>query len=297
MRLLGCLLLMTTLAPVRAAETKPVIAATHEPTRFIAERLAGDFAEIRYPVPAGVDPEFWKPKDADIAAIQQADLILMNGATYEKWAITAALPYGRLVDTSLGFADKFITVENAITHSHGDQGEHSHGGTASITWLDLGQAALQAEAAGAALADAFPARAGSIEEKTAELTGELEKLHAAMREAAAPLRGTTVLASHPYFDYWARAYQVEVAALSWEADMELGEEEIAALRELREQHPRARLFLWDGEPSEANRAALEREGLTGVVVSPAANRPPAGDFLAVMKANVERLAAATKKVE
>jgi len=122
----------------------------------------------------------------------------------------------------------------------------------------------------------------------------LRTLHKAMLKATAPLRESVIIASHPYFDYWSRAYGVKVAALSWEPDMKLGEEEMAEFRGLRAQHPQARFFLWDDTPSEANQGVIEREGLTGLVLSPAMNRPARGDFLTVMRENVERLAAATQ---
>ncbi|MDF1751378.1 MAG: metal ABC transporter substrate-binding protein [Verrucomicrobiales bacterium] len=285
-------LLSTALANAGA---KPVIAATNEPMRYFAERLAGHFADVLYLVPDGVDPEFWKPTDDNLVAIQSADLILMNGATYEKWAVTAALPFSRLVDTSQGFSNKFITVENAVTHSHGGEGEHTHGGTASVTWLDLEQAALQAEAAGTALVRAFPKHATSLKKKTAALSGELRSLHQAMQKAAAPIKGSAVIASHPYFDYWSRAYGVEVAALSWEPNMKLGEKEMADFQKLRAQHPQANFFLWDDAPSATNRKAIEREGLIALVLTPTMNRPTRGDFISAMRENVERLAAATKK--
>jgi len=41
-------------------------------------------------------------------------------------------------DTSAGFADEIIVIEDGQTHSHGPEGEHSHNVTASVTWLDLG---------------------------------------------------------------------------------------------------------------------------------------------------------------
>ena len=294
-KILVLLLLLTTWA--QSAE-RPRIAVTNEPMRYFAETLAGDFAEVVNRLPTKIDPEFWRPKDADIAAIQKADLILMNGATYEKWAVTAPLPYSRMVDTSLGFADKFIFVENAVTHSHGGSSEHSHGGTASITWLDLKQASQQAASAGAALADAFPAEAKGIKQRTQELVTSLKKLDQDMRKAAQPLREdpkkVIVLASHSYYQYWSRAYGVKVASLSWEPDVDPTPKDLADFEKLRSQHPEARFFLWDETPSEANEAAIKRAGLTSIILTPAANSPSDGDFFRAMKANVARLTAATR---
>src|SRR5689334_18862228 len=81
-----------------------------------------------------------------IAALQDSDLIILNGATFSKWADKVTLPEARVVDTAAAFRDKFIIVKNAVTHSHGKQGEHSHDGTSFTTWIDFQQAILHATA-------------------------------------------------------------------------------------------------------------------------------------------------------
>jgi hypothetical protein len=53
--------------------------------------------------PGDEDPAFWQPDDAAIA-FQNADVILMNGAGYSKWAEKVTLPQSKVVDTSAAFA-------------------------------------------------------------------------------------------------------------------------------------------------------------------------------------------------
>ncbi len=60
------------------------------PLKYFAERIGGDHVRVKFPVPADVDPANWNPDLADIAAYQQADLILLNGAGYAKWVPTSA---------------------------------------------------------------------------------------------------------------------------------------------------------------------------------------------------------------
>ena len=81
------------------------------------------------PVPVGADPETWQPGIAELSALQEADLILLNGAGHYGWTERVSLPRSRTVDTSRAFADALIAVEG-VTHSHGDEGEHSHGAIA-----------------------------------------------------------------------------------------------------------------------------------------------------------------------
>ena len=270
---------------------KPVVAAVNYPLAYFAERLAGDFATIVFEAPADEDPAFWEPGDGEITTMQQADVILMNGATYAKWAAQASLPEGAMVDTSAGFKDRLIEIEAGTTHAHGKEGDpHSHGGTAFTTWMDLKQAAAQAEAVARALTARFPDRKAAIEKRLTTLAVDLEQLDSSMRETTAKLKGAPVVASHPVYQYWERAYGLRVPSLLWEPEMELGEEPLADLRKLLEANPGAKFFVWEGDPTPGHIEKLQSEfGLTSIVVSPCGNRPESGDFLSVMQANIEAI--------
>lgn len=289
------LLLITTLLGTQllALAAKPTIATTNYPLTYFAERLAGDFAEILYEIPADEDPAFWKPSDEQIARIQQADLIVMNGATYEKWAATAPLPLEGIVNTSLSFRKQYLETAGGEVHSHGDGPAHSHGGTAFTLWLDLQQANQQAEAIAMALHKEFPDQREAVSKSLAALTRELADLDKVMKKAAAGLQEAPVLASHPIYQYWARAYGVQVEALEWEPDMKLDEKALADLAGLMKENPRAKYFLWEGTPAEGHSDVLAKKGLTSIIVSPCFSKPGEGDFLSVMKDNAARIADAT----
>src|SRR5579871_1874060 len=98
---------------------KPKVYVDSYPMRFFADRIGRDAVEVHFPIPKEEDPEFWKPDAATIEAYQKADLILLNGAGFSKWTANASLPIGNMVETSAGFKSKYITIENAVTHSHG----------------------------------------------------------------------------------------------------------------------------------------------------------------------------------
>ena len=112
-------------------------------TTYFAERIGGAHVDVRLLPPANSDPAFWRPSDADVAALQAADLILLNGAGYAKWRHYVSLPESRTANTGRGFANTLIVVKERGTHSHGADGEHSHSGFAFTTWLDMQQARQQ----------------------------------------------------------------------------------------------------------------------------------------------------------
>ena len=237
---------------------QPSIAAVNYPLAYFAERLAGEFATVIFDCPAGEDPAFWNPSDDDIARIQAADVILLNGAAYAKWAETAPLPGRRTIDTSVAFKDRLIKVENAVTHSHGKNGEdHSHAGIAFTTWIDFKQAVLQATTVKGALERAFPEQEKQIGKNFDALKEDLEEFDKRLAAATKKLKGAPVMASHPIYQYFARAYSLDVHELTWEPEMDLDEKALSELKASMEKKPGARYFMWEGKPLPESVEKLE----------------------------------------
>ena len=122
------------------------IYAVNYPLKYFAERIAGEHAKVVFPAPADEDPAFWTPDPDTIGAFQKADLILLNGAGYEKWIERASLPASKLVDTSVAMESSYVPLDEGVVHTHGPEGEHSHKGWAFTTWLDPMIAIGQAQA-------------------------------------------------------------------------------------------------------------------------------------------------------
>ena len=158
------LLLSTPPTPSVAQDTPAglTVYVVNYPLQYFAERIAGKHATVVLPVPEDEDPAFWMPDPATITAYQQADLILLNGASYAKWVNKVSLPRSRMVNTSAGFSDRYIRLADAVTHSHGPEGAHAHHGTAFTTWLDFELAAQQAKTIAEALGRQRPTVPGWV---------------------------------------------------------------------------------------------------------------------------------------
>jgi len=192
-----------------------------------------------------------------------------------------------MIDTSKGFADDYIPTET-VTHSHGEGGEHSHAGVASYVWLDFEQAAAQATSLAARLVRAFPDAADAIDERRDAVLAELAELDAVAKDAG-PL--PVMIAAHPRYQYFARAYGAYISAMDWEAGAAPSESDLAALT-AEAAKTGAKLFIWEADPGEAARASVEALGLKSVVFPPLAARPASGDFVSQMRESLTALAAA-----
>lgn len=269
------------------AQGRSVIACVSYPLAYFAERLAGGAADIVFPVPPDADPSFWRPGIAQIATIQGADLIVLNGAGFAAWTTKTSLPRARIVDTSAGFADRFIATET-LTHSHGAEGAHSHTGTASYTWMDFALAANQAEA----LADALTKRMLDAEAQIASeldlLLADLAALDETARMISAPAEGISIITSHPRYQYFGRAYGLDLSTVDWDARETPTDSQWQAL-EAKVAETGAQLFIWEAEPLPEARDRIQEMGLVDVVFPPLANRPVTGDFVGTMEGALERL--------
>ena len=272
------------------AQDKPVVAAVNYPLAWMAERLGGDAVEILFPVPEDRDPSFWRPGLSDIAAIQQADVIALNGAGFATWTERTSLPRSRVVDTAAAFKDALIATQS-VTHNHGADGEHSHTGTASYTWLDFSQAAQQAEALASMMQRRLPELRDGLAESSPQLVGELKALDADARGALAGLKDTTILATHPRYQYFARAYGLDIAALEWDAGAMPDADQWPVLERMMAETG-ARVLIWEARPPEDAIVKADALGLQSVVFSPLAGLPRDGDFLTIMRDQIADLAAA-----
>jgi zinc transport system substrate-binding protein len=282
--------LVLTLFSMRGAlaDDRLQIYTVNYPLAYFAERIAGDLAEVTFPAPPDVDPAFWMPGAETIAAYQGADLILLNGADYAKWADKVSLPRSRMVETSRAFRDAYIRAPDGVSHSHGPVGEHTHGGVAFTTWLDLDQAVQQAAAVADAVSREHPDAGERIDENLDALKGELMALDQRIMEIIQADPSRPLLASHPVYQYLARRYGLNLRSVMWEPDEVPSDAEWAALEEILRTHP-AKWMIWEGEPADETSLRLRSLGLESVVVNPCANRPASGDFRAVMSRNATNL--------
>ncbi len=270
---------------VCVATDRLVVYAVNYPLQYFAQRIAGEHAEVVLPVPADVDPAFWRPDAATIGRFQRADLILLNGAGYAKWINRVSLPRRKLVDTSASFRDRFIDTEERATHSHGREGAHSHAGTAFTTWLDFSQAVEQAGAVRDALSRLMPELSDTFADNFLALERDLLDLDARLTAIVSQGPGKPLIASHPVYQYLARRYSLKLASVTWEPDALPPETEWQVLAELREGHAAA-WILWEGNPTSEIRRRLRQLAIRSTVFDPCGNRPEEGDFLSIMSDNI-----------
>jgi len=278
------------LAGGRGQAGQVTIFASNYPIAYFAERISGQPEAVLLPRVVG-DPADWRPSIDDILRIQQADLILLNGADYETWVETATLPRSRIVTTSAAFRDRYLTEEGGISHRHGPEGAHAHAAIASTTWLDLSFAAQQARAVRDALAALGRFDESVLAKNYEALRDELLQLDRDLQAIGAAGAGVPLAASHPIYGYLAARYALDIESVHWEPDEIPSAEMWVGFESLLARHP-AKIMIWEGAPLAETEARLKRMGLQSIAFDPIGNRPSVGDFMSVMQSNLAGLRAA-----
>ncbi len=280
----------------QATSAEHLIYTTFYPTQYFCERIIGggvEGIEVRCLLPSDADPIFWMPSRAEIGEFQSADLVILNGAGFEKWVALAALPASRLVNTAAPLAGDFIEYDTT-THSHGETGGHTHEGTDGHTWLDPQNALIQAREILTALVRQYPEHAAEFKENFEAMRGDLVELDERWRMLTPRLESVQLLASHPAYNYLARRYGWSITNFALEPEVMPSEAEWAELAAgIGEAAERRGLMLWEAEPIPSVSQELQRRfDVMSVVCAPAELQDEVGvDYLEVMSANIDRLEA------
>ena len=272
------------------ASEKLAVYVVNYPLQYFAERIGGEDVKVVFPAPADVDPAYWMPDTKTISGYQQADLILLNGAGYARWVNKVSLPWFRVANTSAGFKDQYIETNGILSHSHGAEGEHAHEALAFTTWIDFSLAARQAKAIELSLGRKRPELKNTFQKNYQKLEQDLLKLDQDLKALISKDPSQPFVASHPVYDYFARRYGLNIKSVHWEPDETPTNGQILELNRILKEHP-AKWMIWEGKPKKESVEGLQDIGMNSLVFDPCGNTPDQGDFLDVMRQNVENLKA------
>jgi len=278
-----------------SSQTKPVVISSNYPLYFFSGEIAGDNIEVRFPTIEG-DPAMWAPSGEDASKLQNADLLVLNGAGYESWLAFTTLPDGLILDTTANRQDMLLPIENETVHQHGPAGEHSHQGTAFTTWLDPQLAIEQAQAIMQGLSRLAPEHSELFNSNFETLKQRLLQLDQSLAEAFAELGQQHVVFSHPVYQYLQHRYGINGRSVHWEPDVEPGTRDWIDFGNLLREHT-AGIMIWEASPPDAVRAKLIQMGVRSLVFNPAGNQPDQGDYFLVMEENLRRLTALVNRIE
>jgi len=198
------------------------VAVSILPQAYFVERVGGEYVNVEVLVGPGQSPHAFEPTPKQLEGLSRARVYFTVGVDFEE----ALLPRIRrmfrdlkVVDTRAGVPLRSMTATEAEAeaahehgHDHDHDADHKHDDHAPTgrpdphIWLNPLLVKTQAQTICAALEEYDPSHAEQFRANLAAFHADLDRVHARITEALAPLQGREVFVYHPAFGYFTDAY-------------------------------------------------------------------------------------------
>jgi zinc transport system substrate-binding protein len=275
------------------AEKTLIIYTSIAPLNFACKQLLSDQDQVLETCPVGEDEPEYIPETDTLVKMINSDLIVLNGASFENWLKTVSIPEPKLLDSSAIYKDEWVEYQGVV-HSHGGQADHSHTGYNGHTWT--APAYFQKQCTSVyekikTLLTPEEQQQRNLDSRYQELMNKLTALNAAGQKVFTPVKGMTLAASHPTYDYLGLSYGFTVFNIDLPPDAETIDKTIQqtldTLKQQKEENGVSILF-WEEEPNELITKVTTDIGIHNLVYEPLAGMD-APDYITGMMANFERV--------
>jgi manganese/zinc/iron transport system substrate-binding protein len=245
----------------RAAAPLQIVATTGM-VADVVRAVAGDRADVKGLIGAGVDPHLYKPTRNDIAALLAADAIFYSGLHLEGKMSTALhkiASSGRPV-----FAVTERIPPAFLLYPDGPGGHPD-----PHVWMDVAAWAQTVDVVAAALAGLDPAHADEYRARAVAYSATLTALDDYVRTVCAsiPRAQRLLVTAHDAFNYFGRAYDVQVLGVQGlSTESEAGLDDINQLVRLLVQQRVGAVFVETSVADRNVRALVEGAAAHGHTV-------------------------------
>ena len=201
------LLLSCEPAEKRATSDRLYVVATTGMVADLVQAIGGSEVEVDALMGPGVDPHLYKATQGDLSRLQEADLVVYNGLHLEG-------KMGEVLE-KLGQRKSVVAVSEGIPVEKLLQDTLFSGNYDPHIWFDVSLWATAIPVVTAALIREDSTRRDYFMDRATQYAVELEGLHNWVRDTlqVLPADRRVVVTAHDAFNYFGRAYDVEVRGL------------------------------------------------------------------------------------
>jgi manganese/zinc/iron transport system substrate-binding protein len=234
------------------------IVATTGMVGDVVSQVVGTNGQVRVLMEDEVDPHLFRPTRADIARMQQADMIFYSGLNLE----------GRMGDTLVQLARTrpVFAVTELVDQSILLDAQNYELAYDPHLWMDVRLWMSAVEVVVTALSDFDPRSADYYRQNADSYLDELAELDAYVREimATIPRERRYLVTAHDAFGYFGQAYDIAVIGVQGiSTESEAGLEDINSLVHFIVEHRISAVFAETTVPDRAMMAVIEGAGARG----------------------------------
>lgn len=231
--------------PIRAVATVGMVAD-------LVRSVGGNRVEVTQVMGSGVDPHMYRVTRDDVRMILGADVVFYNGLMLE----------GKMADTlaKVGRRKPVIAVAERFDRSRLLASDASGEGADPHVWMDVDLWSQGVDVVRDAMSAFDPPHADAYRDAAASYRDELERLHryAVDSIGSIPPRRRVLITSHDAFNYFGRAYGIEVMGIQGlSTDSEAGLQRINELVDLLVRRDVRAVFVESSVPSKNIEALIE----------------------------------------
>jgi zinc transport system substrate-binding protein len=181
------------------------VVASFYPLAYIAEKIAGNKAQIVSLIQPGLEVHSWQPSTYNLVDASEAQVILYNGAGLDNWMEDDLLPAiditGIIIVDTTSEANLIVNVEKTEIQEHGLYDPH--------TWMSPDTIIQQAKSIYDALIKTDSINSDYYTEKWTSLRSRLIELDNLYMQTLEARKRNIIFATHDAFGYLARRYGFE----------------------------------------------------------------------------------------
>jgi ABC-type Zn uptake system ZnuABC Zn-binding protein ZnuA len=218
-------LLLTTLictsGRAQEADSRPLVVTSASIFADMAEVIAGDLLRVQSIVPIGGDPHIYEPTPENVQLVSRADLVLINGLTFEGWM-------NELIENS-GTRAETVTITKGIGSIASEDYANSSDPHA---WMTAANGLIYVRNVRDALIRLDPFNKEVYEFNAGIYLQQLEDLDKAIfrQIESIPEEQRILITSHDAFRYYGRHYGIRVeAALGTSTDAQVQTDDVNRL--------------------------------------------------------------------
>lgn len=226
MRMFSRLLLLfslfsNTLVAQEVPDTRPLVVASASIFADMASSISGGEVRVEMVVPIGGDPHIFEPTPESVRLVAEADLILINGLTFEGWM-------NELIQNS-GTRAKTVTITEGIETIASEEYENASDPHA---WMTAKNGMTYVRNIRDALVELDPFNRQTYMFNAGVYLQQLEALDAEIFQLieSIPEQQRVLITSHDAFRYFGRYYGIQVeAALGTSTDADVQTDDVDRL--------------------------------------------------------------------
>ena len=184
-----------------AEEKHMKILVSFYPLYEFTKEIGKERIDVSIIIPAGIEPHDWEPTIQDLQKMQNADMIVINGAGFESWLddFVTSNPNVLIVDTS-----KDIELMDSSKFYFENDGSHKD----SHIWLDPILAKKQVQNIANGLTHVDPEHAPYYQENADAYNTKLDLLDNKIKTELSVCSKKDFIAFHDAFSYFAKEYNL-----------------------------------------------------------------------------------------